>query len=369
MAVEVENNQASSNESKPSVGITADFYRSESVIRGLFNAELVAHYPHETFAQLRGGVSMEDLTGDDGEIIASIGSDQSSFAALVKSPEHIRFIEMNPKAVRVAMGSKSFISAQEATKALIDRYGFVEGEPTPSVSLWVGKATMGHYQEIEADAFEDIKHNYPDQTRPALEKLINLTSGESESGRLILLHGEPGTGKTSFIRSLIRAWLPWCVTHLVTDPEWLFNDADYLYSLLNAGGSLPHKFRYDEEGNYRKPWKLIIAEDVNAELLGRGAGNAALSRLLNLTDGIFGQGSRSIMLFSTNTPLEKLAPALTRPGRLQASIEFPPFPASEASAWLGGAAPRGPLTLAELFELRRGGDLMEVGGTLMGQYL
>jgi hypothetical protein len=87
--------------------------------------------------------------------------------------------------------------------------------------------------------------------------------------------------------------------------------------------------------------------------VGRG-----FARLLNIADGLLGQGSRALILITTNEPLGKLYPATLRPGRAMATLEFTPLAAAEASAWL---AARGlerrigvPATIAELHAILAG---------------
>jgi hypothetical protein len=100
-------------------------------------------------------------------------------------------------------------------------------------------------------------------------------------------------------------------------------------------------------------WKLIVLEDTG-ELLAADAKERTgqgLSRLLNVVDGIIGQGLRVLVLVTTNESLKRLHPAVARPGRCMAKVEFLPFPAEEAARWLdgqGGDAPAGG-TLADLF--------------------
>jgi hypothetical protein len=95
--------------------------------------------------------------------------------------------------------------------------------------------------------------------------------------------------------------------------------------------------------------------------------------LLNLTDGLLGQGRDVLVAITTNEDLARLHPAVVRPGRCMASIEVPALPYREASGWLGtsaGIRPGG-ATLAELYALRDG-DLCNVEGSepvLSGQYL
>jgi hypothetical protein len=104
-------------------------------------------------------------------------------------------------------------------------------------------------------------------------------------------------------------------------------------------------------------WRLIVLEDAG-ELMGTAARadtGQGLSRVLNLTDGLLGQGQRCLLLVTTNEPVGRLHPALRRPGRCWAEVEFAPFSAREAAAWLRrrGAARRAPAggTVAELYAL------------------
>jgi hypothetical protein len=70
---------------------------------------------------------------------------------------------------------------------------------------------------------------------------------------------------------------------------------------------------------------------------------------------LLGQGQRCLLLVTTNEPIGRLHPALRRPGRCWAQIEFTPFSGREAATWLRrrGALRRAPggATLAELFAL------------------
>jgi hypothetical protein len=63
------------------------------------------------------------------------------------------------------------------------------------------------------------------------------------------------------------------------------------------------------------------------------------------------------LLITTNEPMRGLHPAVIRPGRCLADVQFRPFTQAEAEAWLFGLAnvPSGDLTLAELY--RALGDL------------
>src|SRR6185437_13489473 len=57
-----------------------------------------------------------------------------------------------------------------------------------------------------------------------------------------------------------------------------------------------------------------------------------LARLLNLTDGLLGQGLSLLIVLTTNEPLERLHPAVVRPGRCIAQIEVGTLNEAEARA-------------------------------------
>jgi len=204
-----------------------------------------------------------------------------------------------------------------------------------------------------------------------LDQLVSGSAPEAGEGRLILFHGEPGTGKTTAIQALFDEWSEWCQPHLITDPDRLFADSKYLMTVLESElGQCAPTIDRPAEGS---KWKVIVAEDADAYLrsTGRSDAGAALGRLLNTTDGLLGQLSRSIVLLTTNEELPRLHPALIRPGRSHTRIEFTRFSAEEAGEWLGtaGVAPDGGATLAELYEARRTGRRLWGHGLRIGKYL
>ena len=83
------------------------------------------------------------------------------------------------------------------------------------------------------DEWASIERNYPTPTRDVLGTLAGLCRPEGR-GRLILWHGQPGTGKTSAVLGLLKAWSGWCDGHIVTDPAAFFGDPDYLMTVMKA---------------------------------------------------------------------------------------------------------------------------------------
>jgi hypothetical protein len=201
-------------------------------------------------------------------------------------------------------------------------------------------------REIDAAPWDEIRANYPGAVAATLDQLMTL-DGTSVAGRLLLLYGPPGTGKTTALRALAQQWRAWCQVDCVLDPERLFADPAYLMNV--ALGS-------DDRDEPR--WRLLMLEDCDELISGTAKANAgqSLSRLLNLTDGLLGQGRNALIAITTNEDLATLHPAVVRPGRCLASIEVGRLSYAEAAAWLGtsrGVGSHG-ATLAELYALRSG---------------
>jgi hypothetical protein len=148
---------------------------------------------------------------------------------------------------------------------------------------------------------------------------------------LLLWHGEPGTGKTSAIRSLTGEWRSWAEFQFVTDPEEFLSNPGYLLATI-AEPRGPHPSMPVNR------WRIVVLEDAGEFLApdAKQLKGQALSRLLNVCDGVLGQAMRALVLVTTNEPLTRLHPALARPGRSLVEVAFERFGRDQAAAWCIG---------------------------------
>jgi hypothetical protein len=237
------------------------------------------------------------------------------------------------------------------------------------------------WRSIAVPGWEEIGANYAARTKAQLEGLMREFE-PARGGQLILWHGRPGTGKTFALRALAWEWRAWCEFHYIVDPESFFGErADYLMGVLlqpgytemaehpmigrvfGSGPMVEMHFEgaeNEDDGSRPKPWRVLLLEDTG-ELLSadaRALMGQGLSRFLNVVDGLIGQGLRVLALVTTNEEIRRLHPAVARPGRAAANVEFGPLTAEEARAWLAAHGvdelPAEPKILAELYALAEG---------------
>jgi hypothetical protein len=347
--------------------------RPQDVLDLTFLARQVSDRPHVATTNLRPSAVPMEILPADCRLIASFQISGSA-QVLAESSDCTIHFESYGGFTHINVAATSHQRALEVVRSMEEAARQARREPSTEVVVWHHKTNGGGDRSTRPTAalrWPEIGCNYPRKVRAQLGTLVSRSAPEAGEGRLILFHGEPGTGKTTAIQALMDEWSEWCQPHLVTDPDRMFADSQYLMTVLESevGQFAPSIDRPAADPK----WKLIVAEDADAFLrsTARSDAGAALGRLLNTTDGLLGQSSRSIVLLTTNEELPRLHPALIRPGRSHTRIEFTRFSVEEAAEWLGHdeVAPESGATLAELYEARRTGRRLAEKGLRTGSYL
>ncbi len=182
----------------------------------------------------------------------------------------------------------------------------------------------------------NLAMNYGEEFPKIHDSLMSFLA--SPSVGLALLHGIPGTGKTSYIRHLLTlldrqiVYVPPAIMHRIAEP-------DFLSFLLNYSNL------------------ILVIEDAENIVMSReeSGGASGVTNLLNLTDGILGECIKVKCICTFNTELQNLDKALLRKGRLAVKHEFSKLTVEESNKLLVhlGNEPiaKEPMTLGEIYNL------------------
>jgi SpoVK/Ycf46/Vps4 family AAA+-type ATPase len=186
-------------------------------------------------------------------------------------------------------------------------------------------------RKIEVPCWEQVKGNYTPGIQADVEELLKIKKPTNE-GKLIIFNGLPGCGKTFLLRTLLWEWRDWAKGDFVLDPEVLFSSPSYLLSLVL---DMESDFESGEKKKESK-WRILILEDADNYIstTAKTEYGQQVSRLLNLLDGLVGQGLNIMVVLTANEEHHKIHDAIKRPGRCLKSMEFDGFSREQAITWL-----------------------------------
>ena len=167
-----------------------------------------------------------------------------------------------------------------------------------------------------------------------IHTIIKKVLSTKDNG-LVLLHGKPGTGKTTYLKSLIKS----------IDKKMIFVPP-FLVESITHPNFLPFLLKHSNS--------ILIIEEAEKIIAQRNGGDSTgVSNLLNLTDGIIGDCLNIQVIATFNTSRERIDTALLRKGRLLAEHAFGPLNAEDSNILLNKLDKKHttkiPMTLADIY--------------------
>jgi len=216
--------------------------------------------------------------------------------------------------------------------------------------------------EVSGNSFSMVEHTVDDNFEIkdldlnygyGFEKFHNdlMYRFNTSSKGLVLFHGLPGTGKTYYIRHLLRKMVSNKKVVIYMPPNMVDHLVEPSFMTFLAG----EVREWSEDGNFC----VLLIEDAEPLLAKRqeGVRIQGVTNLLNMTDGLLNDMLNLQIICTFNVDLKKLDSALLRPGRLLARKEFKALGELDANLLAQRLGIKHhfkkPATLGEIYALRK----------------
>ncbi|WP_395051502.1 AAA family ATPase [Flavobacterium sp.] len=161
----------------------------------------------------------------------------------------------------------------------------------------------------------DFNIHYNEDFFPIHKTMVKQLNKKDTNG-LYLFHGQPGTGKSTYIKYLIHQ----------LKKKVIFISPKMAGELDNLSMT---PFLLENRNS------VLVIEDAEELITSREeARNSNLSMLLNLTDGLLGESLGIQIIATFNTDVKNIDKALLRKGRLSIIYEFKPLALDRTNALL-----------------------------------
>ncbi|GAA4313870.1 AAA family ATPase [Nibribacter koreensis] len=206
---------------------------------------------------------------------------------------------------------------------------------TPTFKVLIYESKQFDTEDVKSEFLQvNIEDHYNDDFEE-VNAIIEASLGVERSG-LILLHGAPGTGKTSYIKHLLAKF---------HENSFIFVQNEFVKDLLN-----PDFISFLLKNRNA----ILVIEDAEKVITSRENvnENSVASTILQLTDGLFSDYLNIKIICTFNTNIDRVDKALLRKGRLIANYEFRPLSAEKSDRLLmalGHSSKDEDMSLADIF--------------------
>ena len=184
----------------------------------------------------------------------------------------------------------------------------------------------------------ELEYNYGSSFMPVHDKILK-TLNKNKANGLVLLHGEPGTGKTHYLKYLASK---------IKDKKVMFVPP-YLVDFITSPEMTPFLIENSDS--------ILFIEDAERVITDRDTNGAnGVSNILNLTDGILGDILNIQIVATFNMDRKKIDTALLRKGRLIAEHKFDKLNVDDANKLIKHLGmdhiTKDDMTLTEIYNLQ-----------------
>ena len=217
-------------------------------------------------------------------------------------------------------------------------------------SIWmasrVSAAKPMHFRRMGTVEAPMERGNYSPEVLAKYDLALADIKSADPKGRILLMEGPPGSGKTWLAKGLIHDSV---ANYVVVNPK---NYEDLMDPEFISG--IEDEFINDEDS---KLPIIFVLEDADKLLQPRqmGASLGGLSSALNMGDGLISSLMDVRIIATTNAPIKTIDPAITRAGRLSQCIHVGELSAEQATEVYRRLLPkskwraRKPTMLADLY--------------------
>lgn len=193
----------------------------------------------------------------------------------------------------------------DLTKNLSEKFNVLD-KKKPELAMVINNG-MGEYKLIRVENNPiklDVSTHYNDDFL-VVHNTITESLNTFDTKGLILLHGKPGTGKTTYLKYLLQLIEKKNLIYMSPELASQIGTPQFMTFLMNHKNS------------------VLIIEDAETLIQSRKQNESSvIANLLNITDGLLSEVLHIQVICTFNTNLKNIDAALLRKGRLIAQYEF-----------------------------------------------